>query len=41
MAGQGDPQKALDDAADAWTSISNKFGADKQKALYLDALGVS
>jgi multiple sugar transport system substrate-binding protein len=41
MAGQGEPQKLLDDVADAWTQISNKFGADKQKALYLDALGVS
>lgn len=41
MSGQADTQKALDDAADAWTAISNKFGADKQKALYLDALGVS
>jgi len=41
MAGQADAQKALDDAADAWTQITNKFGADKQKALYLDALGVS
>ncbi len=41
MSGQADTQKALDDAADAWTAITNKFGADKQKALYLDALGVS
>jgi multiple sugar transport system substrate-binding protein len=41
MSGQADTQKALDDCADAWTQITNKFGADKQKALYLDALGVS
>ena len=41
MAGQGEPQKLLDDVADAWTAISTKFGVDKQKALYLDALGVS
>jgi multiple sugar transport system substrate-binding protein len=41
MAGQADAQKALDEAADAWTAITNKFGADKQKALYLDALGIS
>lgn len=41
MAGQGEPQKLLDDVADAWTAITTKFGVDKQKALYLDALGVS
>jgi multiple sugar transport system substrate-binding protein len=41
MSGQADAQKALDDAAQAWDAISNKFGKDKQKALYLDALGVS
>ena len=41
MAGQADAQKALDEAAQAWEQISNKFGKDKQKALYLDALGVN
>src|SRR5438105_11256929 len=40
MAGQADAQKALDEAAQAWDQITNKFGKDKQKALYLDALGV-
>jgi hypothetical protein len=40
MAGQADAQKALDDCAQAWDDISNKFGKDKQKALYLDALGI-
>ncbi len=41
MSGQADAQKALDEAAQAWEGITNKFGKDKQKALYLDALGVS
>jgi multiple sugar transport system substrate-binding protein len=41
MAGEADAQKALDEAAQAWEQITNKFGKDKQKALYLDALGVS
>jgi multiple sugar transport system substrate-binding protein len=41
MSGQADAQKALDEAAGAWEQITNKFGPDKQKALYLDALGVS
>jgi multiple sugar transport system substrate-binding protein len=41
MSGQADAQKALDEAAQAWETITNKFGKDKQKALYLDALGVS
>ena len=41
MSGQADAQKALDEAASAWEAITNKFGADKQKALCLDALGVS
>jgi multiple sugar transport system substrate-binding protein len=41
MAGQADAQKALDEAAQSWEQITNKFGKDKQKALYLDALGVS
>lgn len=41
MAGQEDPQKALDEVADAWNQLNSKFGVDKQRETYLDALGVN
>lgn len=41
MAGQEDPQKAMDEGAAAWEQLTNKFGREKQRELYLDALGVN
>jgi hypothetical protein len=31
----------MDEVADAWTQLNNKFGVDKQRTAYLDALGVN
>ena len=39
MAGQADPQKALDQCATAWDTITKKFGVDTQRELYADAIG--
>ena len=41
MSGQQDPQKALDEVADAWNQLNAKFGVDKQREAYVDALGVN
>jgi multiple sugar transport system substrate-binding protein len=35
LAGQTTPKEALDGAATAWEAITNRYGRDKQKALYL------
>jgi multiple sugar transport system substrate-binding protein len=41
MSGQQDPQAALDEVAAAWTQLNDKFGVDKQREAYLDALGAN
>ncbi|MGA3400562.1 MAG: extracellular solute-binding protein [Acetobacteraceae bacterium] len=35
LAGQTTPQKALDETAAAWEEITNRYGRDQQKALYI------
>ncbi len=35
LAGQTTPQKALDDTAAAWEEITNRYGREQQRALYL------
>ena len=39
LAGQTTPQKALDDTAAAWEDITNRYGRDQQKALYVASFG--
>ena len=38
LAGQTTPQKALDETAAAWEEITNRYGRDQQKALYVASL---
>jgi multiple sugar transport system substrate-binding protein len=34
LAGQTQPKSALDDTAQAWERITERYGRDKQKKLY-------
>jgi multiple sugar transport system substrate-binding protein len=39
MAGQAEPQAAMDQAAAAWDALNKKFDVSKQRDLYTDAVG--